>query len=255
MNKKPTSTAEWVSQAMLDRIQSGEWPVGSLVPGERVLMEQFGVSRIALREALSMLRALGVIETDHGRGSTVQRIDAATLGRLVPLMLSLEGEQTFEQIFEVRLALESRTAYLAAQRRSEDEMRRLDELVEVFRRQVGGALEESIVTDLEFHLEIARATHNPLFPLVLSAISSFVTYVQTLSCKNNPVRRQRALEAHESIAEAIRDQDAERARVEMEVHLRYSALRILKSSVLSPPPASEPAPVPDRIADRPRKQL
>lgn len=232
MDENSGSKVERLTHAMLDRIRTGEWPVGSLVPGERVLIEQFGTSRIALREAMSALRALGVLDTEHGRGSTVRRIDATVLEQLLPLMMSLEGERPFEQTFELRLALESRTAYLAALRRTDDEMAEIDRLVGEFRRQEEGKLEGAIATDVAFHMAVARATHNPLFPTVLRAVSEFVKYVQTISCTNNPTRRARAVQAHESIAEAIRDRDAERARVEMESHLRYSALRILRSGLL-----------------------
>src|SRR5262245_9015119 len=157
MSENPSSKVEWLTHAMLDRIRTGEWPVGSLVPGERVLVEQFGTSRIALREALSTLRALGVLDTEHGRGSTVRRIDATILDQLLPLMMSLEGEQPFEQTFELRLALESRTAYLAALRRTDDEMAEIDRLVSEFRQQQEGKLEGAIATDIAFHMAIAHA--------------------------------------------------------------------------------------------------
>ncbi|MHC4386710.1 MAG: FCD domain-containing protein, partial [Planctomycetota bacterium] len=67
---------------------------------------------------------------------------------------------------------------------------------------------------------------------LLEAISGFVAYVQFLSCKGDPVRRERAVHFHESITQAIKDRDPERARVEMESHLRTSADRMLKSGLL-----------------------
>jgi GntR family transcriptional repressor for pyruvate dehydrogenase complex len=246
MATRESSTSTRVVEAILERIRSGEWPVGTLVPGERVMVDQLGVSRIALREALSMLRAMGVIETDHGRGSRVCRIDATILSRLVPLMVSLEGELPFVQVYEMRLALESRCAYMAALRRTDGQVRRLEELVVVCRDQMeGGEMEDAIATDMEFHMEIARAAHSPLFPLVLSVLSSLLTHVLTLSFKGNAVGRP-PYEAHCSIAEAIRERDPERAQVEMESHLRHSALRILKSGVLRLCPASEPPTTPKR---------
>jgi GntR family transcriptional regulator, transcriptional repressor for pyruvate dehydrogenase complex len=228
MSEPANSKVEQLTRAMLDRIRSGEWPVGTLLPAERNLVEYFGTSRIALREAMSTLRALGVLDTEHGRGSTVRRIDASILEQLVPLMFSLEGEQPFEQTFELRLALESRTAYLAALRRTDDELAEIEGLAAEHRRQSEGELGGAVAADVAFHMAVARAAHNPLFPIVLKAISEFVKYVQTISCTNNPVRRARAVQAHESVCEAIRDRDAERARVEMEAHLRYSARRLLR---------------------------
>jgi GntR family transcriptional repressor for pyruvate dehydrogenase complex len=228
MEQKITSTTQLLFQKMLDRIQSGQWPINKPIPSERALMKEFGVSRICVRESLSMLRALGILETCHGRSSIIRRMDSEIIGRLFPLMLSLQGEQTYGQIFEVRLNLESRTAYLAALRRSEQDLQELDKLLELLRVQLE---QKSVQTDLTFHIKIAQATKNPLFPLLLKALSGFVTYVQVLSCKDNPDKRHRALLCHETIAEAIRNKDPERARVEMESHLRSSADRMLKSGM------------------------
>ena len=231
MSTTRTSTAEWLYGQMIERIHSGEWSVGSSIPSERLLMEEFGVSRVSLREALSMLRALGVLDIGHGRCALVRRVDAGVLGHLFPLMLSMEGQQTFQQVFEVRLALEFRTAYLAALRRTEDDMRRIEMLLERFRTQVEEDLAEAIDTDLDFHVQIAESAKNPLFPLLLRSLAGFVKYVARESCRGDLVRLRRAVQAHESITEAIRWKDPERARVEMEAHLHYSANRIIRSGV------------------------
>jgi GntR family transcriptional regulator, transcriptional repressor for pyruvate dehydrogenase complex len=239
---------------MLRRIQSGEWPVGSSVPGERVLIEEFGVSRLALREALSKLRVLGILDTVHGRGSVVRQIDATALTQLFPLILALDGEHTVEHMFELRIALESRTAYLAALRRTGEEADALIRSAALHREQMEKGDWGSIVTDMEFHLAIAGATRNPLFPSTLGTITEFVKhvrlasrefdpdpvssdvvtglhekYVNSIDCSVDPVRRMKGILAHEAIAEAIRDQDPERARVEMEAHLRYSALNMRRA--------------------------
>ena len=232
MARKSESTVALLFEKMLARIRSGQWPVGDPIPSERVLTKEFGVSRISIRESLSMMRALGIVETHHGRSSTVQKMNSEILGRIFPLILSLEGEQTYEHVFETRLALESRTAYLAALNRTEDDLRSLEKLLELLREHIENDLEASVEVDLAFHIQIAEATKNPLFPLVLKLISGFVTYVQILSCKNNPVKRHRAFEFHQLIVEAIRDKDADGARVQMESHLRASASRMLKSGFL-----------------------
>jgi GntR family transcriptional repressor for pyruvate dehydrogenase complex len=227
MTQPKTSTAEWLHSQMLERIQTGQWAVGSSIPSERALMEEFGVSRIPIRESLQALRALGVLDISHGRCAVVKRIDVTSLGRLFPLIISMEGQQSFHQIFEVRLALESQTAYLAARRRSQQDLALLEELHAGFCRQVEAGDRESLSTDLKFHIQIATAAKNPLFPLLLEALAEYVKFVQKESCLGDAVRVRRAVQSHESILESIRWQDAERARVEMEAHLRYSASRIL----------------------------
>jgi GntR family transcriptional repressor for pyruvate dehydrogenase complex len=223
MARKPESTVELLFEKMLARIRSGQWPVGAPIPSERLLMKEFGVSRIPVRESLSMMRALGIIETHHGSSPTVQKMNSEILGQIFPLILSLEDEQTYEYVFEIRLALESRTAYLAALNRTKDDLQSLEKLLELVRDHIENDLEASAEADLAFHIQIAEATKNPLFPLILKLISSFVTYAQILSCKDNTVKRHRALELHQLIVEAIRDKDADGARIQMESHLRSSA--------------------------------
>lgn len=225
-----SSTTETVYKKMLNSIRVGEWQVGSSIPSERSLIDRYGVSRIAIREAVSMLRGLGVVDVSHGRRTRVRKIDAEIFGQLLPVMLSSGGQRTLEQIFEVRLTIEARAAFLAAISRTDDELKKLRLLQDRFRKQsrsTGRSL--ALKSDLRFHLQIAEATQNPLFPIMLEAISHFVVFGQAESCKDDPVRRQRAIAAHDSIVEAIADQDAERARVEMEAHLRYSATRVIDS--------------------------
>ena len=104
-------------ECLLRKIQTGEWPVGFTVPSERTLIEDLGVSRISLREAILRLRTLGVLRVAQGKRSTVARMDSSILARLFPLMLTLERERTVKDIFQVRLTLESDTAMLAAENR------------------------------------------------------------------------------------------------------------------------------------------
>jgi GntR family transcriptional repressor for pyruvate dehydrogenase complex len=229
--KRNGSTTQWLFGQMLDRIQQGAWPVGESIPAERELLAEFGVSRFPLREALSMLRGLGILDIAHGRKGIVRPVDSDLLGRLFPLMLSLEGPQTFRQVFEVRLAIESQTAYSAAERRTEEDVDRLTELVERFREQVNQDTAQASQTDLEFHQAIAHSTGNPLLPALLKALSGFVLFAQGESFKHDIQRARRAAEAHEMIADAIRMQDAQWARAAMEAHLRYAAGGVLQDEI------------------------
>ena len=233
MEESPKLMSAMLFEEMLEQIRSGHWAEGQKIPSERSLMARFGVSRVSIRETLSMLRAFGVLSTSQGRRSIVQKTDSKILGKMFPLILSMKGESTYQQIFEVRLALESRTSYMAAVNRTDEDLYELYEVLGELKRLLEDDLENSIEADLRFHIQIARSTGNPLFPLLLEALSGFVTYVQMISCKGDPARRQRALHFHESITEAIKDKDPEMARVEMESHLRTSADRILKSRMLT----------------------
>ncbi len=215
---------------MLGHVRSGHWGCGAEIPSERELIDQFGVSRVALREAISMLRGLGVLDVGHGRRTRVKKVGSEIFDRLLPLMLASGGQKTFDQIFEARLGVESQSAAFAARRRTPTQLEHLAELTRRFRAQFEGATSSSLETDLEFHMEIARASGNPLFPMLLESLIGFVAYAQKESCANNPERRLRAVLSHEAIFEAIRDGDSDRARVEMESHLRFSMTRRIENA-------------------------
>src|SRR4051812_48588582 len=116
MAGKGQGTTDAVRETILARIRSGQWPAGTELPSERELMEEFKVSRIPLREALAGLRALGVLQTRAGSGTRARRVDADSVPQLPPLLVPLEGERPFGQVFEPRLAVKSQPAALAARR-------------------------------------------------------------------------------------------------------------------------------------------
>lgn len=228
------STTIRLFDEMLGLIESGKWAIGEPIPSERTLMEKFGVSRIALRESLSMLRALGVLDISHGRKTTVRRMNSELLGRLFPLMLSLEGEQTLEHIFQLRIGIESESAYLAALNRSEDDLKQLREIGSRFASYEYDTT-DSIQADHEFHALIAKMTGNPLFVFLLNSLGGFVRFAQRESGKMSPYQRARAVAAHQSILLAIADGNAKQARTSMISHLQDA-----KSTASQEAASSEP---------------
>ncbi|NLE37025.1 MAG: FadR family transcriptional regulator [Pirellulaceae bacterium] len=210
---------------MLANIQSGRWPVGMAIPSERTLIGDFGVSRIAIREALSMLKGLGVLDVQHGRRTRVRTVGSEAISHLLPVMLNAGPQQTLDQVFEVRLALESRTAYLAASRWTDSDLRTLTKLATRYRRLSRHGEFKAVGVDLKFHLCIARMAGNPLYPILLEALAGFIVLTQKESCRDDPVRHRRAILSHQAIIDALISRNPEWARSEMESHLRYSATR------------------------------
>lgn len=223
MSQQRVSLADNVLKQMLDRIRSGQWTPGTTIPSQRKLVAEFGVSGVPLREALSMMKTLGILEISQGRKSVVRRLDTEVLQQLFPLAICLEGRQSFDQICELRLALEPRTAALAAERRSQEDLDALTKMKDQLRNYHVEGGEPFFDADLAFHVRVAEATGNPLFPLLLKAVSGFVTHAQTIGCSQSIERRLRAVWSHESILDAIAEHDPQRAYVEMEAHLRYNA--------------------------------
>jgi len=216
--RKQGTTARLYDE-MLQLIETGVWEVGSAIPSERTLMQDFGVSRIAVREALSMLRAIGVLEISHGKSTTVRKMSTETLAKLFPLMLSMEGEQTLGHVFEVRCALELQTARLAAKKRTQEDLNRLSALVERF-DSFETDTPESIEADHQFHVQLAKSTGNPLFWVLLNVLGTYVKYSQRESGKHDPEQHRTASKAHHEILDAIMKREPELAAERMERHLR-----------------------------------
>ncbi len=232
---RTASVADYVFEQALSRIQSGEWPVGYMIPSERTLVEELGVSRIALRDAMLRLRTLGLLDVSQGKRATVARMDSSILSRLFPLMLSLEGEKTFQDIFQFRLSVESDTTYLAAEHRTDEDLAKMDEIIELMCKMPaeGDDVESWTQKDLALHRHIALATGNPIYVLFLDAVAGFMTYFQTVVDSSADPKREKEMFFHEAIVEAIRSQDRDRARALMVSHLRSSAEAILNNDMLN----------------------
>ena len=218
---------------LLERIRSQEWVVGATFPSERALTEEYSVSRNVMRETISRLRALGVLSVKHGKRSIVAKMDSNSLGRLFPLMLSLEGKQSFQDIHPVRYALELAAVQLACINRTPEDITAMQALLTEMQNNVNAEVSEYAKIDLELHLQIARASHNPLFEPLLQTLSAFVIDLQRLGITADPNDRDIVEQEHKAIVDAIRDQDAPRGQKEMSNHLVRGSDKINSSGVLT----------------------
>lgn len=215
------------------RIARGEIQPGEKLPSEHELIHAYGVSRTVVREAISSLRAKGMIATRQGVGAFVlQALPAVTL-RVEPSSVSTLGD--IMDVLELRIALEVEAAGLAAERRTKahlDEMRRLlDEMAQV--TQQG---EDGVEQDRLFHLELLRAVGNPHFSGLLEQLGAMAIPRARLDLfAHDGVARTIYLQCigleHENILRAIQDQDVAGARAAMRLHLSNSRERLRQNSV------------------------
>jgi GntR family transcriptional repressor for pyruvate dehydrogenase complex len=226
------SVADDLFDSIMGKIARGDWPVGYAIPTEKEFLEEFGISRIAVRECILKLRAVGILNGSRGRRTTVARLDSRKLGHLFPLILANEGQQSFEHIFQLRLIIESNGAYLAAQRRTASDAARMKETLRVMKAVDDGDMEAWIETDRLLHMQIQQATQNPLYSLLCEALWGFLHLLHPIIHKGCPERREADEIYHTSLVEAIEFQNADRARVEMEAHLQSSADNIRHAGVL-----------------------
>ena len=225
--RRPRSLAHDVVEVLAGRIRDGTLAAGGKLPTEAAIMEEFGVSRTVVREAISRLQAAGQVATRHGVGTFVVGIGDASTFRIAPEQL--ETLQDVIAVLELRIAVETECAALAAMRRNPENLQALRNALAAF----SAAVEEgrdAVGPDFQFHLEIARATQNHHFVDLMGTLGGMMIPRARLEPQVplTPERQaylRRVNTEHESIVEAISRQDPEAARAAMRTHLANSRER------------------------------
>ena len=224
--RRPRKLAFELVDSLGERIQDGRLSAGEKLPTEAAVMQEFGVSRTVVREAISKLQAAGLIDTRHGVGSFVLRASRAAAGfRLAPEMATLRDVVA---VLELRIGIETEAAGLAAQRRTPRDLAALREALDQFERSVRAG-REAIEPDYRFHLGIARATRNPHFAQIIGLLGQAIIPRAREGAAESKAERRAYLRKvnaeHESILGAIAAEDADGARAAMRTHLANSRER------------------------------
>src|SRR5680860_435631 len=206
---------EGLADLLAKRISGGEFPPGELLPSERVLAGEYGLSRSMVREALRMLAERRLIEIVPGRGSFAR---AATVADAVERLIEVfdHSRVTPRYLIEARGMLETTAAALAAERAGEDEIEAIDLAQNNCDR--AETLLDRVRWDLTFHLAIVRAARNPLIEPMFHAIQPYIVELLFRSLTDATVTEQ-GLAFHERIVDAIVRHDANAAAREMGDHL------------------------------------
>jgi DNA-binding FadR family transcriptional regulator len=219
--------SETVAQQLMEAFAA--LPPGAKVPSERELTRDHGVGRSTVREALNGLAVLGVLEIRHGQGAfiTDQGPTIATGdGAAQPSALTAALERGVTREFiEARLLVEVTVARLAAERRTEDDLRQIEAALSVQEERLADADVEAVVgVASSFNLLIAEAAHNEV---LAAMIESFVGLMKERGPRLYalPGFGRWDLKEHRSIYEAVRDQDSEQAAALMREHILQLADR------------------------------
>lgn len=209
-------------------IERGELKPGDRIPSERELAEELNVSRSAVREAISVLEAARLVRILPGVGMFLEEDpNKDVMARLNEI---LQGSNaSLVQLLEVRQAIESQAAYLAALRRTDADLKKLQMKFEALKQSVennGIAAEE----DYEFHLAIVESAYNPMLMETLKIFSDqwrsgvHKSRSQSISI---PGRSLIVLEEHRKIYQAIADKDSIGAQQAMWEHIHHVKSRYL----------------------------
>ncbi|GGD36644.1 putative transcriptional regulator, GntR [Microbacterium faecale] len=213
MNRDESATAQPMRRVGLidqaaerfrEEVVSGRWPIGERIPTEPTLVSMFGIGRNTVREALQSLVHAGLLRREQGRGTFV--ISASELTGTLERQL---GGGTRRHYLELRLALDSAAASLAARNRSDADVDQLRELRD--RRRASWSTEDPkrrASADLALHHGIVAATHNPLYVTLYSnMLDVFAEHMRDEESDDPEVAHRH----HHDLIEAIADGDADQA--------------------------------------------
>jgi GntR family transcriptional repressor for pyruvate dehydrogenase complex len=205
-----------IVQQLHSLIRQGALQHGARLPSERLLAEQFGVSRSSVREAIRSLELQGLVISKRGSGTFINTENLDSVVALIAGTLA-SGDDSLRDVFEVRHLLEPQIAAVAAQRADDGEIFRLEEILEQQRREIEAG-ETGVNADTAFHFALACATHNSALVKVISAVEDILRRSRDRSLQE-PGRPQRSLASHRRILETVRARQPEAAREAMEHHL------------------------------------
>lgn len=204
-----------VARAIAQRILTGTYPPGQTIPVESELMEEFGVSRSAVREAIKLLSAKGLLATRPKLGTQIR--PEAQWSHLDPDLLTWRAEMGVEEEFarhlaEVRGLFESEAAALAAKRATPEQRRLILEAAAQMRQ--AATLDQQVAADLAFHRHVLEAAGNPLLLSLGAAVWGALAHSFAAGVRNSD-NWKAALQRHHQVAEAIARGDSQAARQTM----------------------------------------
>jgi len=220
---RESGLADRVARHVTEQVLTGALERGTQLPAERILAEQYGVSRTVIREAIRSLVSKGMMEIRSGSGTYVRGPDAAAATESISMLLRLHqgnGPIAYQKALEIRRVLEVEIAGLAAERATDTDLAILEaEMIRL--REAESDREAFIRSDVAFHGALAAATRNELFVVVLNSIADVMREVRRLGFET-PFGFTSALHYHSQLLDAIRARDAQASRRIMEEHLEDS---------------------------------
>ena len=218
---------EEVADKMQALIISGFWQKGERLPGEVQLAKEFGVSRSTLREAIRQLSSKGLVQVRHGEGTFVWYPEADEfMSPLLPRLIM--DREDITSIMEARSMVEVETARLAALRRTDEELARLQELFEQMKESVHDR-KRFAKKDHAFHKQVALAAHNPIIIKIYEAVEVFLVS-QQLRIVDLADALERGVSDHQVILGAITNGDGPAAAEAMLNHIKHTQAAVNKRS-------------------------
>ncbi len=224
---KHTKVSDEIANQIKQLIIDGKLKPGDKLPPERELIKQFGVSRPSLREALNALVAMGFLEVRQAKRTFVRSVVSKLIEDPIALLIKADTQKIFDLI-EVRKAIETWAAYQAAQKASREDIQQLEAITHEMQKafEEGRSWEKQ---DADFHLAIAKATHNTIHMHIMSGIYDLLKEsMSRIFVDREQVKK--LMKHHHQIYLAIKNRSPEKAREKTLDHLNYVEEEVKKAT-------------------------
>ena len=200
-----------------EQITEGTLPPGTMLPPERELCEQLGVSRTVLREAVRMLVTKGLLETRPGVGTIVRQVTSEQISGPLSILMSQVDEINLDHLHDVRNILEVEIARRAATNATQEDINMLSDLIRSMETARNYRLEFANL-DALFHRTLAQTTHNPLLVILMDSISELLQDVRLMVQEYTDLA-DTVNPGHTQLLKAIINHDPDAAAQAMHDHL------------------------------------
>ena len=222
---KPQKVYKDIIDQFSRMIYEGKLKKGDKLPPERQLCQMLNVSRASIREALRAMEIMGIVESRPGEGTFI--VNEVTSSIFQPLSLLLALEKNQEDFAEIRKVLESASAKMAAQKRTEEHLVTMEELIKKMEESM--TEDEKAVADKELHKAISVAAGNKLLADMVEAISVGIDlYIKDARARlmKDPQNSSKLLKQHKAIVQYIKERNGDAAAKEMERHINFVEERL-----------------------------
>jgi DNA-binding FadR family transcriptional regulator len=214
-----TTLSKQVVESIIQLLISGQMKPGDKLPTEMELMEILNVSRPVLREALSSLESLGVITRKTREGTFFNnKISSHPFS----IMLSL-AHDNLQVMVEARMALELGLITIAAEKISDEDLKRLQQTIDIIENSKDQNYGEA---DIDFHRIIALSANNQI---VEGMVDSLIVTLIKIDSEIKVREPERTIEHHRAIYKALEKRDPFEAFHQMYLHLDYVRHKVLKN--------------------------
>lgn len=204
---KRRSLSKQVADSIEHMIAEGQYTINQKIPTEIELMEMFSVSRNTVREAVRLLASGGFLEVIQGDGTYIRCANRFNAN------MNLKYEQeSIDDIWEARNCLEITISHLAAERKTQED---LLEIEEAFRKRqdLKEISKENTFADIEFHMAIARACHNPILLDLYTSMSDYLIDHIAERKDTTELNLEQIDKLHEKLLIAIKKSDSNEAEI------------------------------------------